>query len=256
MPMDERLAEIYHTNQDEGDVEKLAQAELAEKLAADGEIDPAAMSDEEAEELAKQVLADEDGDDQAAVEEPEEEEPAKAAQGEEEEEGQEKVSEAKEKLAEADYLGRVMAHAYAQELRNIGAAEQEKTAGRFEAIKGGAKEVGGKVGAHLKAHGKKYSAGAAGAAGFAAGRMSKKKQSSAEEPSASALDVLAERRALEILKANGIDPTADQKEPEQEKVSASDEQRAKLEAAVEQRATEMLETAGYQFKDEQTEESK
>lgn len=226
MPMDPQLAEIYGTSSE--DTEKLAAAEMAEGLAEEGEIDPENLTDEQVEMLAQQALAGEEG---AEVE---------AAEGEEgaevEEPGVEKVSEAQEKLAEADYLGRVMAHAYTQELRKIASAETEKTAGpRFEAAKGKAKEVGGKVWGHMKAHKKKYIGGgaalAAAGTGAALYKRHKKKHSSA-------LDTIAEQRALEILAENGIDPNA------QEKTSAADEQ-AVLAEAVEKRAYEMLAEAGY-----------
>lgn len=166
MPMDPQLAAIYGTSDD---VEKVAAAETAEELEEQGDLNVAALSDEDAEALAQQLLGEEEaaveepseeeeeqeaaGDeesDEAAVEEPEEEGTAKMssaaeeaveeeteedAEADEEEvveaEGAEKV--AQEKLAEADFLGRVMAHAYHQELRKIAAAEAEaeKTAGDY-----------------------------------------------------------------------------------------------------------------------------
>ena len=96
--MDPTLAEIYGTNEmDEADVEKLAAAEAAQELADDDEIDPSEMTDEDVEAVAAEVLA----------------------AGSEEEEEEEETTEGNEKLAEADYMGRVMAHAYVQELRGI-----------------------------------------------------------------------------------------------------------------------------------------
>ena len=73
-------------------------------------------------------------------------------------------------------------------------------------------------------------AAAVGGAGYAAYRHHKKKKQS------SALDVLAEQRALELLAENGIDPN-------QVKTSASREEI--LGNAVEQRAFQMLAEAGY-----------
>ena len=137
--MDAKLAEMYGTNQvDETDVEKLAAAELAEKLAADESMNLSEMSEDDIEALAAQVL---EGD--SSAEETEEEEKTAS-----EEEGEEEVAdEDQEKLAEADYLGRVMAHSYVQELRNI-----EKTAGMTGAARmaSKAKAHGGKVMGHLK----------------------------------------------------------------------------------------------------------
>lgn len=93
--MDPRLAELYGTNQpDETDLEKLAAAQLADDLSEDGEIDLDNIDEDDIEELAQSVL-----------------------DGEEEDEGGEDGGE--EKLAEADFLGRVMAHAYVQEMRGI-----------------------------------------------------------------------------------------------------------------------------------------
>jgi hypothetical protein len=265
MPMDPQLAAIYGTNADETDVEKLAAAKLAEELADDEEVDPAELSDEQAEQLAQQVLAEEAGEGEE-VEEPEEEEEqpkrkAKAPQAEEEEEETEEEDEetektsgaedeAQEKLAEADYLGRVMAHAYTQELRKIASA-QEKTAGRFgdAASKawGGAKRGAGASWEHVKKHKKKYIGGAAGAAaaggagGYALSRRKKKGKGKTSAAEPTALDVLAERRALEILRENGIEPEQEQ----QEKQSAAPPEMEALQGAVEQRAYAMLQQAGY-----------
>lgn len=244
MPMDPQLAALYGTNQDEGDVEKLAAAKLAGELAEGDEVDEAELSDEQAEALAQKLLAAEQGEDDA----------------EEDEDGEEEVDdEAKEKLSEADYLGRVMAHAYTQELRKIASEEQEKTAGpKMDAFKAKAKGVGGKVMTHLKAHKKKYIGGAAGAAAVGGGalaykKMKGKKKQSAAEPSA--LDILAERRALEILKENGIDPTQEA-EQETEKTSASEPEMVALQNAVEQRAVALLQANGYIEADEKDETEK
>lgn len=316
MPMDPHLAAIYNTNEDETDVEKLAAAQLAEELADDGEIDPNELSDEDAEALAKKVLESEESAEEEA-EEAEEPETASAEEeeAEETEEEQEKVSaaeeeepeeqeepqadteaEAQEKLAEADYLGRVMAHAYTQELRKIAAAQateeqeeetQEKTAGKVsnflkgvgggakkgakrygELMAGGEKRVGGgkRAGNKLRSFGKHAkgtkdrseamkslaarggtAAAAGGAAGGAAALHKHKKKAAAAQ--ASAVDILAERRAIEILKENGIEleqPTAEEPEvKEQTKTSASEKEMQLLADAVEKRAIEMLDQAGY-----------
>lgn len=110
--MDPKLAEIYGTNQTtEADIEKLAAAELATNLAGGEEppVNTDEMTEEDLEAIAQQVLA------------PEEEQPEVT----EPEMGEQAEQEAKEKVSEADYLGRVMAHAYVHELKEI-----EKTAGR------------------------------------------------------------------------------------------------------------------------------
>lgn len=128
--MDARLAELYGTNQpDEADLEKLAAAEFADGLAEDGEIDLDNVDEETLEQLAQEVLGGEEEDEDEGTE--------KVAEGEEgeevEEPSEEPTEDEQEKVAEADHLGRVMAHAYVQELRGI-----EKEAGL--------KEFGGKVG--------------------------------------------------------------------------------------------------------------
>lgn len=96
--MDEQLAAIYGTGQpeyDESDLEKTAAAELLVKLAEEQGVDLNDFSDEEVGEMLDGLYG-----------------------GEVYDEGQEKV-------AEADYLGRVMAHSMVQELNEI-----EKEAGR------------------------------------------------------------------------------------------------------------------------------
>jgi hypothetical protein len=281
MPMDPQLAALYGTDQ-ENDTEKLAAAELAEELSEEGTFDPETASEEDVEALAQQFLAEE-GEEGAEVEEPGEEQEEQAAQGDEEvDEETVKMSaaeEAQEKLAEADYLGRVMAHAYVQELKGI-----EKDAGRLadagKAIKGvGEKAVGhAKRYGQLMAGGEKFvsggrpgntrhlakgswgheertksmiargATGATAVAAAAAARHHKKKHSSAEgEPTA--LDLLAERRAMEILEANGIELEAPEA-VETEKTSASEKEMELLAAAVEQRAAELLEANGFQFENE------
>jgi hypothetical protein len=268
MPMDPQLAAIYGTNTDGEDIEKLAAADLAEKLAADDEAE-VEYTDEQINELARAALGGEEGEEEAAVEEPESEEAEEQEASEDEEEGAEvkepeeaektsAAEEAKEKIAEADYLGRVMAHAYTNELRKI-ASEQgtEKTAGKM-------RDAAGKVGSYLKnpdgklarlrsRHGGKILAGglaASHAAAAGAGhKVGTKKKASDETQELSPLDILAVQRAEAILKENGI-------EPEQaEKTSASEAEQAALNAAVEQRAVQMLEQAGYVQTEESTEQS-
>lgn len=267
--MDPKLAEVYKTNQpDEADVEALATAALAEKLASADEVDVSGLSDEEAEALASQILEGEKPaeEPQAEGDKPEGEE--KTA-GEEPAEGEELTPE-QEKIAEADYLGRVMAHAYVAERKEIEkeAAAKAKTASKLDNLKGAVamtgaaaskaadkgkaalKSGGGKVMEHLSKHkGKAMGAGAAAAAGagFAAGRKSKK--ASAEQPvegqqEMSALDQLAYARAQEILKEHGIDPEAQTEETEK-KSSINEEQAALLAQKVEERAMAMLTEAGY-----------
>ena len=258
MPMDPQLAAIYGTDGGESDVEKLAAAELAEKLAEDGDADLEGLTAEQAEELAQQVLAAGDESEEEVAEEPTEEEeitePTEKTSAAEETEETEETDEAQEKLAEADYLGRVMAHAYTQELRKIASGEEdlEKEAGeKWNKFKGKAKDTAEKAWAGTKgAPGKawgavkrnpKTSAGvgagllaAGGAAAAYKHSKGKKKKAAAEEQveqeQMSALDTLAVARAEEILAAA----------QEQEKTSASETEMAQLQAAVDARAMEML----------------
>jgi|SRR6267154_1131882 len=275
--MDPKLAEVYKTNQaDETDLEAIATAALAEKLASDESVDVSGLSDEEAETLAASIL---DGD-SAAEETPAEEQTE--AEGDEGEEGEEKtageegeqLTPEQEKIAEADYLGRVMAHAYVAERKEIEkeAAAKTKTANKLDNLKGAVAMTGaaaskhkdtakaalksgaGKVGDFMaKNKGKAMAAGAAASAGagFAAGRKSKKasaEQPAEEEQQLSALDQLAVVRAHEILKEHGIDPNAQQETEESEKKSSiNEEQAALLAQKVDERALAMIANAGYEL---------
>jgi len=276
--MNEFLAEIYNTREaigastDNSDVEKLAEAQLLdEALRAEG-VDIDKLPGETILKLAHQLLGDnsalvkaaEEGAAHEGGETPAEEKKEHEEGGEEADEKEVKAAaiaelrakEAsgeetmEEKVAQADFLGRVMAHSYWNEKTEI-----EKTAGMPEALRKGldaakgfgtkastkahefgakAKAFGGKAAEHgkkglefAKAHKRDAAfagggAAAGGAAGFAAGHSSKHKK-------ASAIDMLAEKRAMEWADAHGL-------------LEQSDEQ--KLAAAVDQRAAELLAEAG------------
>jgi len=276
------LSELYGTAETIGatnsnDTEKLAQAQaMSEMLAGEG-IDIDNLSADTIAKVASAIFG-EDADltkrAQEVAEEEKKEEPAKA-EGEEEakesegegeayegketpEEEKKEEESAEQKTAEADFLGRMMAHAYVNEL-----AEIEKQAAMPEALakalaKG--KEVGGKaLGAIKAAPGKakewaeapiKYrkglrkdlahpwaitarkhkgqvaaagglAAGAAGGAGLAAHKLMKGK-----EKKSSVVETLAQQKVAAILEAN------------------TDE--AKLAGAVDERATEILREMGYE----------
>lgn len=283
--MNQFLAEMYGTRETIGapaqsdDTEKLAEAQLLdEALRAEG-IDVDTLSPEAILKVA-QSLFPEGALVKAAAEESHEEhekeetpaEEAKEEEGKKEGEGET----AEEKTAQADFLGRVMAHAFVQEqaeinkeaaLKDIAGKAKEFGSKALKNLKGAGKAIkeapskagkwaaepvhtfrgghqarhlaGGKgssklreawetakdVGQTIKAH--PGQAGAAGGvlaggvgAGFAAAH--KKKEGSA-------IDKLAEQRALEILAENGIGQDGDEK----------------LASAVEQRAWEMLAENGY-----------
>jgi len=118
--MNELLAQIYGTAQEEEEVlEKTAEELLLEELekvaAAEG-IDLDELSDEDILEILQDAINDE----------PEEE---KTASAEVDDEDLEMTDDDQEKLAEADFMGRMMAHAFYQELNDIG-DELEKEAAK------------------------------------------------------------------------------------------------------------------------------
>jgi hypothetical protein len=125
--MDEFLSELYGTKETisgygADDVEKTAATEFLVKLAVAEGVDLNELSDEEVGMLLEEV------------------EKTAAADGEPEIE-----DEAQEKLAEADFLGRAMAHAYVSELAEI---EKEagigETAGKaYQAVRGALGRAGG-----------------------------------------------------------------------------------------------------------------
>lgn len=212
--MDPKLAEAYQTEEAlQNEAEALATLGMAEKLAAAEELNVDGMSDEEAEALAASILGDEEA--------PEQEESAQE-QDEDEEKTASQVEQ--EKVAEAEHLGRVMAHAFVNERAKIAqaAAEKSKTASK----------KAGKVMGALK---KKASAEAP-------------EQQEEAKPELSKLDQLALARAQEILKENGIEL-----EGEEKQASIPEEKVEQLQAKVQSRAEEMLREAGYSFDSDETE---
>jgi hypothetical protein len=233
--MDPTLAELYGTNQpDETDLEKLAQAELAQELADEGGVDLDNLDGDALEQLAQEVLA----------------------------EGEQEGDEEAEKTAAleyGDFMGRVMAHAFTNELRGIDkeAKAKELAAGAKAGVKrvgellaGGKKaffhrkkgDVEGRAGQHLVAAFRQRKTGpvgkatwrealkstgtrAATAAGVGAAGYGTKRALSKK---ASAFETLAEQRAQEILEQS----------TEQDPYEVLGE-------AVEQRAAELLAEAGY-----------
>lgn len=115
--MDEQLAAIYGTGQpvayDQEDLQKTAAAELLVKLAAEQGVDLNQFSDQEIGEMITDLYKS--AQDEGAPPFP----PKKEEDKKEEAKEEEKEKEAQAKFAEADFLGRVMAHAMVQELNNI-----------------------------------------------------------------------------------------------------------------------------------------
>jgi hypothetical protein len=126
--MNDFLAELYGTRETIGadsgsdDVEKLAEAQILDQVFESEGIDVNGLDDGTILKVAHELFGDESALVKMAEEESDEEEG-------DEEEGEE---DAEDKVAQADFLGRVMAHSFTQERDNI-----EKAAG--------AKEVGQKV---------------------------------------------------------------------------------------------------------------
>jgi hypothetical protein len=217
MSMDTYLAEKYGSIAEDPEMvkqaflEKQALAEVLVKVAAENDID----------------LTDFDFDD---VEEAEMVEALEQLLPDESEEG-EATPEFQEKVAEAEYLGKVMAHTFTAERNEIeklampggkalkGLAGYAKQPGaRYTSAKHQLRQAFGKGGKgkrmrHLAEAGKNIAPEAAGAAGVlgaggAALAMKKKKSS--------AFDAVAEQRALEIAEHWGITKTAGDEQFEDE----------------------------------------
>jgi len=192
--MNEYLAAHYGTMnsgspaQPSEDLEKQAQVELFAKLAAENNIDLESLSE------AQVATLWNDFQKQASAQAPAE----KTAEEAEKEEKEKKMEEAKKeheekkeaaaKVAEADFLGRVMAHSYVDELKKIAAAQAQpaeapaaeapvtetKEAAMPEHLRkalAGAKGVGKAVGSHMESTGKKIVEKATGSAKGSAGHM-------------------------------------------------------------------------------------
>lgn len=237
--MDKTLAEFYGTNVEaEGDAEKLAAAEAAEVLAGEKGVNLEEMSAEELEAVAQEVLKGEGEED---PEKPEVKEP----------EGEE----AQTKFAEADYMGRVMAHAFVQETKEI---EKEAAAKAEVAAKAKTAGKGGKVMDHLK----KVKKSAAMPPQFmkhmkGEGKEEKKEEKEKEdkkEKKSSAFDQLVDARIAEILKANEIDPASVSSELEKKSAAEAEptevvDQKALLAQKVDEKAYEALKELGFQIEE-------
>ena len=273
--MNEFLAEIYNTresigaSQDNSDVEKLAEAQLLdEALRAEG-VDIDKLPGETILKLAHQLLGDDSALVKAAAEESAEHEEGEKEEKEETEEKKEASEETfEEKVAQADFLGRVMAHSFWNEKGDIektggmppGLKKGLERAGKFVSKKmTGAKKAVGKAGEAVKEYhregAKDIKSAITGKLEGLPGKMGKKERFQAAfsgakkfaphaaaaglagagihhaTKSASAIDVLAEKRAMEWAEAHGL-------------VNDEPTEEMKLAAAVDQRAAEMLAEAG------------
>jgi hypothetical protein len=257
-------------------VEKTAQAELFAKLAADNGVDLNTLSDEQ----VNQLWSDTFGTEKSAEEAGDKEDGKDDSEDEKKDEAKKELAEKKaaaEKFAEADYLGRVMAHSYVNELNKIAGAKETATsvANKFREVAGKAGKV---VGDHMERTGKKvtqkvtgvgthnmtpshakavgavtHGMGAAAAGGAAYGVS--KAVGDKKEKKASALDDLAFQSALaKIAEMNGdVDVAAARMNavftltggelPNGTKVAAAGDN---VDDAINIRSLEYLEAAGYQ----------
>lgn len=267
--MNEFLAAHYGTggasDVSEEDLQKQAQVELFAKLAADNNIDIASLSDEQVNSLWN------DFQKQASGDAPEEKAEAKDEKKEEAKKEHEEKKEAAAKLAEADFLGRVMAHSYVDELKKIAAASEsttDKVASKMDNLRaavGKHMERAGKgaVGAVLHTGGAEkamdprtakaigagvHAAGAAAAGGAAVG--AKKMLSKEKEKKSSAIDELAAQQSVIKAAEAGFDSAEAVSRisavltlgpKESEKIAQIQD----TDQAVEVRSLELLEQAGY-----------
>lgn len=274
------LAELYNTAENIGaggndDVEKLAQAQIVNDIIESEGLSIDDVDNETILKVAGQLFGDDNELAKLAAEgegAPPPFPPKEKKEGDTpEKKEEEKEKEAAEKLAEADFLGRAMAHAMVDELSDL---EKEGAAG--EAAMKGVKWLAGKAGGAagrasgaagrraeaLRGAGKKAKEALTGArgsrvlsskerlkalgqaakgaapelaagAGIGAAGTAGAMLAGKKKKASLALDALAEQRALELLKEAGVEVDV---EPTNEE---------KLAAAVDERAFEMLKEAGY-----------
>lgn len=218
------LAEAYGTHQtapapSDEDMQKQASINLFAKLASDNGVDLTKLSDEQVNELYADFctkLAEEESKEEKKEPPP----AAKKEEAKEEKKDEEKEAAAREefrlqkeaeaKVAEADYLGRVMAHAYVNELKKIAGKMPEALAAHAreagKAVTKGVEHAGDKLknlGKSMKSHKTEIAAGAGGAAaGAAAG------EAHGRSKKASALDLQAAEYAVKLAHDSGLDAEA------------------------------------------------
>ena len=146
--MDNLIAEYYAQNDSaDSDVEKQAQVELFAKLAADNGIDLEQLSEDQIGYLwnetfktaAEESKKDEHEEHESASEEHEEEQKKEKAAAAYEEFEEKRAAAAK--IAEADFLGRYMAHAMTDEIQKIASAGSHVDSA-IKSVREGAKHVG------------------------------------------------------------------------------------------------------------------
>lgn len=291
--MNSWLAQVYGTNgatSGGDDLEKVAQSMLLQKMAEAEGVDISGLNQDQLGALAAEVFPGEGEEGGEVVEEQPGVGAAPAKQAgepasetgeevQETEEVQDLAKEAQAKFEEADFLGRVMAHSFNNEMDKIASARGEgqvKTAGAVGAalnkLRGGAssaasaaKSHAGRAAGAVKEHAGRAAnfakshkghigaaaggAAAGGAAGYAAGHS---------KEASILIEKLATIKAAEILEANGIDPTTGQPLPGSEAATAPAQGAAaggqqaaspeqQVDQAVNERAVEILKEAGYRL---------
>lgn len=262
--MQQVFSQYFDNGASDESFEKEAQVELFAKLAAQNGIDLEQLSEGQISELWDATFSKEAAEEEKEEEKDEKVEAAKAEH--------DKKKEAAAKIAEAEYLGQVMAQSLISELnKEAGMKDSLKNLGEY--AKGKADKAGKAVGKHLESVGKKttalvartggaeaamdprtarrigagaYGAGAAaaGGAGYGAKKLMDKEKKS------SALDELAFESAVEKAASAGWD--ADEASDrigavltlgveESVKVAYAQD----LGSAVDVRSLELLEAAGY-----------
>jgi len=251
--MDQFLAELYGTAKIASapepaadDLEKEAQARLFLKTASEQNIDLNALPEEKVAELFEAFVENLNApvEETKVAAEDKKEEPSVAAAKKELEE----KKAAAEKLAEADFLGRTMAHAYVDELQKIASAQattQQKVAAMPPALLAAMSGKKDEKSDDKKSDDKKDDE-----------KKSDDKDEKSDKPNpfakkASAIDSLAYSKAIELVKDAGFDvkEAADRLNAaatlnllgESTKVASAQD----LNTAVQVRALELLEAVGY-----------
>ena len=257
--MNQWLAECYDTPgaATSEDLQKVAEAELFAKLASENGFDLNAMTDEQVTDLWNKVAGDKiamDMPPQFGDKKDEKKKDEKKDDKKDEEEAEKEAAAqefamqkaASDQIAFMDYCGRVMAHAYVNELTKIGqsmAGEGEKTASSAPQLldnlsQGGAAAATAEAPEDVNDRIQKLASGAPAAAAAA--------------PSSTAnIDMQAARHAVELAKQAGLDPNITIQKlnavltlgPNESTKIASAQT---IEEAVGTRALELLEQAGFE----------
>lgn len=248
MAMDAFLAEHYGNNKtaaaaSQEDLQKQASVELFMKLAADQNIDLNALTEDQVNQMYTNWVQ------KTAAPEEKHEEKKEDLKEKAKEEHEEKKAQA-EKIAEADFLGRIIAHSCVAEMRKI--AEATGGAAAAGAVAALPKVAAAAKTAEIPEAFKKHMEGKK-----EEGKEEKKDEKKDEHKEhhgkeASAIDRLALDHAVALAKEAKLDPeVAGQKcaavlilgqQPDDTKIAAA----GNLDAAIHIRALELLEKAGYE----------